>query len=99
MGTLFGVVSVLSCPLGVACRSAWLVGAAVWRISSLSPLVAVPSSLVWCVVYARPDLIALCLAFTALVFWRHRENIARLLAGTEPKIGQKDAHSDESSAG
>jgi len=41
----------------------------------------------------------LCFAFTALVFWRHRENIARLWAGTEPKIGQKDKQSGESSAG
>ena len=99
VATLFGVVFALYWPLGVACCAAWLVVAAVRRISSLSALVAVASSLVWCVVYARPDLIALCLTFTALVFWRHRENIARLLAGTEPKIGQKDAQSDESSAG
>ena len=99
VATLFGVVLALYWPLGVACCAAWLVVAAVRRISSLSALVAVASSLVWCVVYARPDLVALCLAFTALVFWRHRENIARLLAGTEPKIGQKDAQSDESSAG
>lgn len=99
VATLFGVVLALYWPLGVACCAAWLVVAAVRRISSLSALVAVASSLVWCVVYARPDLVALCLALTALVFWRHRENIARLLAGTEPKIGQKDAQSDESSAG
>ena len=99
VATLFGVVLALYWPLGVACCATWLVVAAVRRISSLSALVAVASSSVWCVVYARPDLIALCLAFTALVFWRHRENISRLLAGTEPKIGQKDAQSDESSAG
>ena len=99
VATLLGVVWALYWPLGVACCATWLVVAAVRRISSLSALVAVASSSVWCVVYARPDLIALCLTFTALVFWRHRENIARLLAGTEPKIGQKDVQSDETSAG
>lgn len=99
VATLLGVVLALYWPLGVACCATWLVVAAVRRISSLSALVAVASSSVWCVVYARPDLIALCLTFTALVFWRHRENIARLLAGTEPKIGQKDVQSDENSAG
>jgi len=94
VATLLGVVLALYWPLGVACCATWLVVAAVRRISSLSALVAVASSSVWCVVYARPDLIALCLTFTALVFWRHRENIARLLAGTEPKIGQKDVQSN-----
>jgi glycerol-3-phosphate acyltransferase PlsY len=31
----------------------------------------------------------LCLLLTLIVFWRHRANITRIRAGTEPKIGQK----------
>lgn len=99
VATLFGVVLALYWPLGVACCATWLVVAGLRRISSISALVAVASSSIWCILYARPDLIALCLAFTALVFWRHRDNIARLMAGTEPKIGQKDAQSGENGAG
>ena len=98
VATLLGVVLALYWPLGVACCATWLVVAGLRRISSLSALVAVASSSIWCILYARPDLIALCLAFTALVFWRHRDNIARLMAGTEPKIGQKDAQSGENGA-
>ena len=93
VATLLGIVLALYWPLGVACCATWVVVAALRRISSLSALVAVAGSSFWCMVYTRPDMIVLCFAFTALVFWRHRENIARLLAGTEPKIGQKDAQS------
>jgi glycerol-3-phosphate acyltransferase PlsY len=31
----------------------------------------------------------LCVALTVIVMWRHRANISRIRAGTEPKIGQK----------
>ena len=99
VATLLGVVLALYWPLGLACCATWLVVAGLRRISSLSALVAVASSSIWCILYARPDLIALCLAFTALVSWRHRDNIARLMAGNEPKIGQKDAQSGENGAG
>ncbi len=94
VATLLGVLLALYWPLGAACCATWLVVAALRRISSLSALVAVASSALWCMIYTRPEMIALCLALTALVFWRHRENIARLLAGTEPKIGQKTVQSD-----
>jgi glycerol-3-phosphate acyltransferase PlsY len=37
----------------------------------------------------RADLVLLALALAALILWRHRANIARLLAGTEPRIGRR----------
>ena len=37
----------------------------------------------------RPAYLALALVAMVLVLWRHRSNIERLLAGTEPRIGQK----------
>ena len=41
---------------------------------------------------ARFDLVLLYLAFGLLIAWKHRGNIERLLAGTEPKVGRpKDA--------
>jgi glycerol-3-phosphate acyltransferase PlsY len=39
----------------------------------------------------RPAYLALALLTMVLVLWRHRSNIERLLAGTEPRIGQKKA--------
>jgi glycerol-3-phosphate acyltransferase PlsY len=34
-------------------------------------------------------MVLLCALLAQLIFWRHRGNIARIKAGTEPKIGQK----------
>jgi glycerol-3-phosphate acyltransferase PlsY len=79
----------LAFPVGALCCLAWLVTAAISRISSLSAIVAAASSTFW-VAFLGPGMIfVLSAILTVLVFWRHRENIARLRAGTEPKIGQK----------
>jgi glycerol-3-phosphate acyltransferase PlsY len=37
----------------------------------------------------RLDLLAPCAAMGLIVLWRHRENVARLLKGQEPRIGGK----------
>ncbi|MBF0260948.1 MAG: glycerol-3-phosphate 1-O-acyltransferase PlsY [Magnetococcales bacterium] len=67
------------------------VGMAKWlRISSLSALIAFvvgPLSLFWLPAPALAP--AIHGVITLLVFWRHRANIQRLLAGTEPRIGKK----------
>jgi glycerol-3-phosphate acyltransferase PlsY len=59
------------------------------RISSLSALVAAVLSPVAALLLGRGDLLLLCLVLASLIFWRHRANIARLLAGTEPRIGRR----------
>ncbi len=67
----------------------WLATCLVSRISSLSALVtfaAIPALLL------LAGLAPVALAFliiSALIFWRHRENIARLLKGSEPRVGEK----------
>ncbi len=67
----------------------WLAVAAISRYSSLSALVAsavTPIFLWW---FGHPALAALFAVMTLLLFYAHRENIRRLQAGTEGKIGQK----------
>ena len=68
----------------------WLAVAAITRYSSLAALVATATIplLAW-LVDGRPAMIGLSGALLVLVVVRHRENIGRLLAGTEGKIGQK----------
>ena len=44
---------------------------------------------VWAVLLNRSDTALLAAVLAAIVFWRHSANIARIRAGTEPKIGQK----------
>ena len=87
--TFLGVMLGLSFPLGLACCASWLATAYFMRISSLSALVAAASSLLWAAVFGQEQMIGLCAVLALLVFERHRANIARLKAGTEPKIGQK----------
>jgi glycerol-3-phosphate acyltransferase PlsY len=46
----------------------------------------------------RFDLALLFLGFGLLVFWKHRANLERLIAGTEPRVGRRAEQSDEESA-
>lgn len=67
---------------------AWLGTLAVTRYSSVSSLTAAILSPVSALMLGRFDLALLFLGFALLVFWKHRSNIGRLLAGTEPKVGR-----------
>lgn len=87
--TFLGVMLGLSFPLGLACCASWLATAYFLRISSLSALVAAASSLLWALIFGQAQMVGLCAVLALLVFERHRANILRLKAGTEPKIGQK----------
>lgn len=89
VATFLGTVLALAWPVGIAACAAWLLTALVSRISSLSALVAAAASvpLAWALGHA--DIMLLCAGLAVLVFWRHRANIARLAAGTEPRIGAR----------
>ncbi|AUM73143.1 glycerol-3-phosphate 1-O-acyltransferase PlsY [Paracoccus jeotgali] len=89
VATFLGTVIALSWPLGLMCCAIWLVAAAIFRISSLAALIAATASPLIAVAMGQ-SLIAAAVAFmAALVIFRHRENIERLRAGTEPRIGRK----------
>ena len=84
-----GVLIGLFWPAAVLFCVVWLAVAAISRYSSLSAFVAsvvTPIFLWW---FGHPALAALFAVLTLLMFYAHRENIARLQAGTEGKIGQK----------
>ncbi len=89
VATTLGVLLAAAWPVGVAACLTWLVMAALFRISSLSALVAVGLSPVTAWFLAGPKVALLCLLVAVLVFVRHEENIRRLLKGEEPKIGVK----------
>ena len=89
VATFLGTVLALSFPLGLAACATWAATAALMRISSASALAAAALSPALAYAIGRPDLILLCIALAALIFIRHHENIARLLKGTEPRIGKK----------
>jgi glycerol-3-phosphate acyltransferase PlsY len=84
-----GILIGLFWPAAVVFCVLWLLTAVITRYSSLSALVAsfVTPILLWWL--AHSALAALFAVITVLLFIKHRENISRLLAGTEGKIGQK----------
>ena len=89
VATYIGVLIGVSWPIAAAFGAIWGAVAAVTRYSSLSGLTASAATpiLLWYFTGDRPALLFAVL--TALVWIMHRGNIARLLAGTEPKIGKK----------
>lgn len=89
VATFLGILLALAWPVGLAACATWLATAVTARISSLSALVAAASSTLWALLFGATGVIALTLALTVLVVLRHASNIARLRAGTEPRIGQK----------
>jgi acyl phosphate:glycerol-3-phosphate acyltransferase len=89
VATFLGTLLALAWPLGLAACATWLVTAVISRISSLSALVAAAASVPLAYALGRPDLMLLCALLAALVFYRHKANIARIADGSEPKIGKK----------
>lgn len=89
VATFLGTLIALAWPLGLAACGLWAITAALSRISSLSALVAAGLGPVAALMLGRTDIIALAIALAALVFYRHAENLRRLRAGTEPRIGRK----------
>jgi glycerol-3-phosphate acyltransferase PlsY len=84
-----GILIGLFWPAAIVFCLVWLSMAFALRYSSLSALTAsvvAPLFLWW---FGQPALAALFSVLTLLLFYMHRENIKRLLAGTEGKIGQK----------
>ncbi len=80
----------------------FVIGAPVWlglfaltRISSLSALCAAVAVPIGAFFLGETQFALIVLAgLSGLVFWRHRANITRLMAGTEPRFGSKSGHDD-----
>ena len=89
VATFLGTLIALAWPVGLAACATWAVTAAASRISSLSALIAAALAAIWAAALGHGEMVALIVVLAALIFWRHRANIARVLAGTEPRIGKK----------
>lgn len=89
VATFLGIALALNFWAGLAACMIWLTVALVVRISSLSALIATALSPILMSVFNSQTSSALALLLALLVWWRHRSNLSRLFAGTEPKIGKK----------
>jgi len=89
VATFLGTLIALAWPLGLAACATWLVAAAVGRISSLSALVAAAAAVPLAYLLGDQAYMPVTALMAVLIFLRHRANIERILAGTEPRIGKK----------
>lgn len=92
VATALGVLFALNWVLGLATAVTWVVIAYFFRYSSLASLVASAFAVFYNVLLFGIDgQAAAILVMAALLFYRHKQNIANLMAGKESKIGQKSA--------
>ncbi len=89
VATSYGVLLAAAWPVGLCAGAVWLVVAGLGRISSLAGLISFALAPVFAAVLADVTAVKLTLVIAVLVFVRHHTNIRRLIAGTEPRIGQK----------
>ncbi len=89
IATAAGIVFALHWPLGLLLAIIWLTMAFGFKISSVAGL-TVAALMPICMFYVRgPDVVALAMVpIAALLFWRHRENIRRMVSGAERTIGR-----------
>jgi acyl phosphate:glycerol-3-phosphate acyltransferase len=89
VATYAGIMFGLLWQGGVVYGVAWIGALLIFRISSLAGLIAAMTAPIAAAYFGRYDLVAMLIACSLIVFWKHRENIERLLGGTEPRIGAK----------
>jgi acyl phosphate:glycerol-3-phosphate acyltransferase len=97
VATAAGILMAINIWLGLATLSTWIIIVFFFRYSSLAAIVASIFAPLYCfflfgITVALPAVILMC----ALLIWRHRANIKRLMAGTEPRLGAKKAVADSS---
>lgn len=89
VATFIGIILALSPMAGLACIATWILLALVFRISSLSAIIAAILSPVYGYYFSDLNLAILSCILCILILLKHKDNIKRLLAGSEPKIGSK----------
>jgi glycerol-3-phosphate acyltransferase PlsY len=89
VATTAGVCFGLWWPIGLAYAAVWLGLLAVARISSLAGMSAAVAAPIAAAALGREELVPVLVAIVVIVVLLHRENIARLRAGTEPRVGKK----------
>ena len=89
VATGVGLLYVVAPLVGLIATLAWVGTAAVSRISSLSALVAAAVTIPAALIVGRPDMVLMLAVLVLLLVLKHIPNIRRLIAGTEPRFGQK----------
>ena len=91
VATMLGIALAFLWPAGLAFAALWLGAALVTRYSSMGGMTGAVAAPVAAALMGELQAALLFAGMAVLVLWKHRENIGRLLRGTETKIGQKSA--------
>ena len=89
VATMLGVALGLAWPIGLACLLAWVALFRISRISSVGGMSAAIAAPIAALATGHAGMAPMLAALAGLVLYQHRENIARLRAGTEPRVGAK----------
>jgi glycerol-3-phosphate acyltransferase PlsY len=89
VATFLGVTLALDWRVGLLAMATWLVVAVFSRISSLSALVAAALAPLYMALFGQPLAAMLELVLALMILAMHRENIERIISGSEPRIGAK----------
>ena len=89
VATYLGTALAFDWRVGLLAVVIWVISAAITRYSSMSALAAATFTPPLLLVFGELAFACAAVFMTALVFYRHKENIQRLRVGTESKIGQK----------
>jgi glycerol-3-phosphate acyltransferase PlsY len=91
VATALGVQFGLGWQIGGTIALIWLIVAKLFNLSSLAALIsmALAPLVVW-FFWPEPELIIMQVIVTLLLFWRHRENIRRIVSGEEGKITKEE---------
>lgn len=89
VATFFGCLLATAWPVGLIASAIWLVIAFLTKMSAMAGLWAAASAPVIALVLGRLDISIMSLVLALVIFIRHKDNIGRILKGTEPKIGAK----------
>ena len=102
VATSLGVVLALDLNSSLLALAVFVVTLAIWKYISLSSLLATTAFLVGHFATTEKPLgrlewgtSVIMIGLWAMMIWRHRANIKRIRAGTEPKVGQKKRHEKE----
>ena len=99
VATALGILLAVNVWLGLATLSTWLIIAFFFRYSSLAALVASVFSPLYCFyLFGVSAALPAVIFMSALLVWRHRENIRKLMNGTESKIGARKQSTEPDAA-
>ena len=90
VATFLGATIALSVIIGIICCFVWLFVAVLRRISSLASLTSAASAPIAAIFLGQLNTIILLMLLMCFVFFRHKQNINRIIKGVEPKIGETE---------